>query len=88
NLIGMGVLPLQFKGGKNRKSLNLRGDERYDVHGIASGLKPGQDIKVTIHYADGSEQDVYVLCRIDTLDELEYYRNGGILHYVLRNIAA
>lgn len=88
NLIGMGVLPLQFQGTKNRKSLNLRGDERYDIKGIASGLKPQQDITMTITYADGSSQNVSLLCRIDTLDELEYYKNGGILHYVLRNIAA
>ena len=88
NLIGMGVLPLQFKGGNNRNSLNLRGDEQYSVTGISSGLKPQQDINMTIHYADGSEQEVTLLCRIDTLDELEYYKNGGILHYVLRQLAA
>lgn len=88
NLIGMGVLPLQFKGEVNRKSLNLNGTERFDIHGIAAGLKPKQDVKMTIHYADGSSQDVNLLCRIDTLDELEYFMNGGILHYVLRNIAA
>lgn len=88
NLIGMGILPLQFKGGKNRKSINLRGDERFDILGIEEGLKPQQDVTVTVHYADGSEQKVVMQCRIDTLDELEYYKNGGILHYVLRNIAA
>ncbi len=87
NLIGMGVLPLQFKGGKDRKALNLRGDERFDIIGISDGLSPAQDIKVNIHYDDGSEQSFNILCRIDTLDELEYYRNGGILHYVLRGLA-
>ena len=88
NLIGMGVLPLQFQGTKNRKALNLRGDETFDITGISEGLKPQQEIKMTVRYADGSEQDAMLLCRIDTLDELEYYRNGGILHYVLRSLAA
>ncbi len=88
NLIGMGVIPLQFKNDKTRKTLNLRGDETFDIVGIADGLKPQQDIDMTIHYADGSEQAVKLLCRIDTLDELEYYLNGGILHYVLRSLAA
>ena len=88
NLIGMGVLPLQFKGNKNRQTLNLRGDETFSISGISDDLKPQQDISMTINYADGSEQDVTLLCRIDTLDEMEYYRNGGILHYVLRSLAA
>ncbi len=87
NLVGMGILPLQFQGAKNRKTLNLRGDERFDIKGISEGLKPGQDVKVTVTYADGSSQEVVMLCRIDTLDELEYYKNGGILHYVLRNMS-
>ncbi len=88
NLIGMGVLPLQFTGSVNRKTLNLRGDERFTILGIAAGLKPKQEIKVTITYDDGSTQDFTVLCRIDTLDEMEYFKNGGILHYVLRSLAA
>ncbi len=88
NLIGMGVLPLQFTGKHNRKTLNLRGDERYTIKGIAEGLKPGQEVKVSIEYTDGSTQDIKALCRIDTLDEMEYYKNGGILHYVLRSLAA
>lgn len=88
NLIGMGVLPLQFKGSDNRQTLGLKGDETFDVEGIAQGLKPQQDIKMTIHYADGSAKDVTLLCRLDTLDEVEYYKNGGILHYVLRSLAA
>ena len=86
NLIGMGVLPLQFKGDVNRKKLNIRGDEKFTITGISDGLKPAQDIAMTITYADGSEQKATLLCRIDTLDELEYYRNGGILHYVLRGL--
>ncbi len=88
NLIGMGVIPLQFKAGATRKSLNLRGDEHFEIRGIAQGLAPKQEMIMKITYSDGSEQDVRLLCRIDTLDELEYYRNGGILHYVLRRIAA
>ena len=86
NLIGMGVLPLQFKD-ENRESLGLKGDETYDIKGIAGGLKPAQDVEMTVHYADGSTKDVTLLCRLDTLDEVEYYKNGGILHYVLRNMA-
>lgn len=88
NLIGMGVLPLQFKGEKNRKTLNLRGDERFDIVGISGDLKPQQDLKMTVHYADDSQQEVTLLCRIDTLDEMEYFRHGGILHFVLRTLAA
>ncbi|MEZ5815013.1 MAG: aconitate hydratase AcnA [Alphaproteobacteria bacterium] len=88
NLIGMGVLPLQFTGGDTRETLNLKGDETYDITGISGGLKPQQDVRMTVHYADGSSKDVKLLCRLDTLDEVDYYQNGGILHYVLRNMAA
>ena len=87
NLIGMGVLPLQFKDGDDRKSLNIKGDEKFDIKGIDGDIKAGQDIKMTIHYADGKSKEVTLLCRLDTADEVDYYRNGGILHYVLRNIA-
>ncbi len=87
NLVGMGVLPLQFKEGTSRESLNLKGDEKFDIKGLNDDLKPRQDITMTITRADGSSEDIALLCRIDTLDEVEYYRNGGILHYVLRNIA-
>ncbi|GHF21125.1 aconitate hydratase [Kordiimonas sediminis] len=88
NLVGMGVLPLQFKDGDSRESLGLTGTETFDVTGIAGTIKPRQDVNVTIHYADGSQKDITVLCRIDTADEVEYYRNGGILHYVLRRLAS
>ena len=87
NLVGMGVLPLQFKDGMTRQSLGLTGDETFDVAGIASGLKPRMDIVVTIHRANGKKEEIKCLCRIDTLDEIEYFKNGGILHYVLRSIA-
>ncbi|MBV6631720.1 MAG: aconitate hydratase AcnA [Alphaproteobacteria bacterium] len=87
NLVGMGVLPLQFKDGVTRETLKLDGSETFDVTGISDGLTPRGTVQMTIHGADGSSETVDLLCRIDTLDELEYYRNGGILHYVLRNIA-
>jgi len=88
NLVGMGVLPLEFKDGQNRKTLKLDGTETFDITGIADGITPRMDVKCTIHRADGSTEDVTLLCRIDTLDEVEYYRNGGILPYVLRNMIA
>ncbi|MCE9507100.1 MAG: aconitate hydratase AcnA [Alphaproteobacteria bacterium] len=87
NLVGMGVLPLQFKDGMTRATLNLTGDETFDVAGIKSGLKPRMDITVTIHRPGGKTEEISALCRIDTLDEIEYFKNGGILHYVLRSIA-
>ncbi|MCB1563433.1 MAG: aconitate hydratase AcnA [Alphaproteobacteria bacterium] len=88
NLIGMGVLPLQFKGSDTRETLGLNGTETFDIKGIEGGLKPGQDVTMTVHYPDGSSKEVVLLCRLDTLDEVEYYKNGGILHYVLRQLAA
>jgi aconitate hydratase len=86
NLVGMGVLPLQFKDGADRRSLNLDGTERYDVLGVEAGLKPRMDLTCRIHRANGTIDEIKLLCRIDTLDELEYYRHGGILQYVLRNM--
>ena len=87
NLVGMGVLPLIFKDGVTRKSLNLDGTETIDITGIAGGIKPGMDVKMTITRKDGSTDETTLKCRIDTLDEVEYFKNGGILHYVLRNLA-
>jgi aconitate hydratase len=86
NLVGMGVLPLQFKDGMTRQSLKLDGTERFDIGGIASGLKPRSDLVCKIHRADGKLEEISLLCRIDTLDELEYFRHGGILQYVLRSM--
>jgi len=86
NLIGMGVLPLQFTDGATRQSLGLDGSEMFDIKGVAEGLSPRSDLDCTIHRADGSSVDVKLLCRIDTLDELDYYKNGGILQYVIRNM--
>ena len=87
NLIGMGVLPLQFKDGDDRNSLKLDGTQTFDIVGIGGGLKPAQDVAMTIHYQDGSSKDITLLCRLDTMDEVDYYQSGGILHYVLRNMA-
>ncbi|MBS0519364.1 MAG: aconitate hydratase AcnA [Proteobacteria bacterium] len=87
NLVGMGVLPLQFKDGMTRKTLNLTGWESFDVGGIEGGLKPGMDVPLTIHRRDGTKETVMLTCRIDTAEEIEYFKNGGVLHYVLRNLA-
>lgn len=87
NLVGMGVLPLQFKDGDTRLTLGLTGDETFTVTGVAD-LKPRQDVVVTVGRADGSSFTFTALCRIDTANELEYFLNGGILHYVLRKLAA
>jgi aconitate hydratase len=88
NLIGMGVIPLVFKEGVTLESLNLEGTEKFDLIGLEAGLSPRQDIKMTIHRADDTHEDVKLMSRIDTLDELDYYKHGGILHYVLRDLAA
>ena len=88
NLIGMGVLPLQFKGDTTAASLNLTGDERFDFSGIDNDLKPQQDVTLTLTRADGSIQQVPLLLRIDTPIEVDYYRHGGILPYVLRELVA
>lgn len=87
NLVGMGVLPLQFKDGQNLETLGLDGDESFDLSGIEGDLQPRQDVTLKVTHKDGSTETVTLLCRIDTADEVDYYRNGGILHYVLRQIA-
>lgn len=86
NLVGMGVLPLQFKAGESAETLNLVGNETYSVVGVTNDLKAQQDLTLRIAYADGKSKDVPVLCRIDTPIEVEYYKHGGILPYVLREI--
>jgi aconitate hydratase len=88
NLVGMGVLPLTFKDGMTRKSLGLDGSEVIDLTGLEGGLKPRMDVQCTITRKDGAKEIVSLLCRLDTLDEVEYYRHGGILHYVLRMLLA
>jgi len=86
NLVGMGVLPLTFKGGTTRHTLNLTGEEVLDITGLEN-LAPRMDLTLTIHRPDGSVEEVSVMCRVDTLDEVSYYRHGGILQYVLRGMA-
>ncbi|MEO0412501.1 MAG: aconitate hydratase AcnA [Pseudomonadota bacterium] len=88
NLIGMGVLPLQFPAGVSRETLGLTGNETLDITGVSGGLEPRQNVQLTITREDGSKQTQDLLCRIDTADELDYFKNGGILHYVLRRLAA
>ena len=86
NLVGMGVLPLQFKDGLDRKQLGLDGTQLFDLSGIEDGITPQMDVACKITYTDGAVREIPLLCRIDTLDEVEYYRHGGILQYVLRNM--
>jgi aconitate hydratase len=86
NLIGMGVLPLQFKEGYDRKKLNITGTELITVIDIDKGVKPRDEISCEIKYKDGTSKTIKALCRIDTQNEVEYYKNGGILQYVLRNM--
>jgi aconitate hydratase len=88
NLIGMGVIPLVFEEGSSWQSLGLKGDEQVTIRGLQGELKPRLRMIVEVVAADGGLKRVPLLCRIDTLDELEYFRNGGILHYVLRQLAA
>jgi aconitate hydratase len=86
NLIGMGVLPVQFQQGENRESLGLTGLETYTVEGIASGIAPGGKLTVRARSEDGSEKPFEVIARVDTPEEATYFRHGGILHYVLRQL--
>jgi aconitate hydratase len=87
NLVGMGVLPLTFKDGMDRKTLNLIGDEIIDIAGLEN-LSPRMDVKLIIHRANGTTDEATLLCRVDTADEVNYYKHGGILQYVLRGMAA
>ena len=87
NLVGMGVLPLQFKDGASWTTLGLTGDEEISIEGLAD-ITPRCDVTVNVKSASGSDKSFEALCRIDTEDELDYYRNGGILHYVLRNLVS
>src|SRR5580704_9336876 len=88
NLVGMGVLPLVFEEGTSWQTLALKGDETVTIFGLGENLKPRQKLEAEIRRADDSVMLVPITCRIDTLDELEYFRNGGILAYVLRQLAA
>ncbi len=86
NLVGMGVLPLQFKEGTNAKTLKLDGTETYDITGLGEGLKPRQDVTLRITRANGEVTTIPVTCRIDTPVEIDYYQHGGILPFVLRQL--
>jgi aconitate hydratase len=88
NLVGMGVLPCQFKEGVNAQTLKLDGSETFDLTGLERDLKPRQDVTLVIHRADGTTEEVPVVLRIDTPIEIEYYQHGGILPYVLRQLVA
>jgi aconitate hydratase len=86
NLIGMGVLPLEFMNGMTRKTLQLEGSETINIVGVENGLKPGSTLKLHITRDNGQSENIDVHCRIDTQNELNYYLNGGILQYVLRGL--
>ncbi|SAK97211.1 aconitate hydratase AcnA [Caballeronia ptereochthonis] len=88
NLVGMGVLPLQFKGSDSVQSLNITGEETYDIEGLGDDFKPQQEVTLVIHRKDGKEDRVQVLLRIDTPIEVDYYKHGGILPFVLRSLLA
>ncbi|MFM7818694.1 MAG: aconitate hydratase, partial [Verrucomicrobiota bacterium] len=88
NLVGMGVLPLQFKDGASAQSLKLDGIETFDVLGLSPAVKPQQDLTLRITRKGGTVENVAVACRIDTPIEIEYYQHGGILPYVLRQLVA
>ncbi len=87
NLVGMGVIPFEFTGGDTRKSLGLTGQETVSISGLAGDLKPQAIVPCTITFADGTVKEIQLKCRIDTEVEIEYVENGGVLHYVLRNLA-
>ena len=86
NLVGMGVLPLEFRPGENRHTWRLDGTETYDIRALEGGLKPKAELRITVHRTHGESVDVPVICRIDTDRELEWYRNGGVLQHVFRTI--
>ncbi len=87
NLVGMGVIPFVFEEGTSWASLGLKGDETVTIDGLET-IRPRQKMTAKVTYGDGTVKDVPILCRIDTLDELDYFKNGGILQYVLRDLAA
>jgi aconitate hydratase len=86
NLVGMGVLPLEFAAGTTRADLQLSGQETFAITGFVGQIKPRMTVQLVISRADGSSQTVPLLCRIDTLSEVDYVLHGGVLHYVLRNL--
>ena len=87
NLVGMGVIPFVFEEGTSWESLDLKGDETVSIDGLAN-IQPGEKKVAKVTFADGTVKDVPLICRVDTLDELGYLKNGGILQTVLRDLAA
>lgn len=87
NLVGMGVIPLIFKPGMSRKDLNLKGNEKFDIIGLANITNDNKDASLIVHYDDGSNKEFPLICRIDTADEINYVMQGGILQFVLKNLA-
>ncbi len=87
NLVGMGVIPFEFTGGDTRKTLGFKGDETVSIGGLAGDLKPLSEVTATVTYGDGTTREIALKCRIDTAIEIEYVEHGGVLHYVLRNLA-
>ncbi len=88
NLVGMGVIPFEFTAGDTRKSLGLTGEETVSIHGLSEALRPRKMVPATIGYADGTSKTIELMCRIDTEIEIEYVEHGGVLHYVLRDLAS
>ena len=88
NLVGMGVLPCQFKGADSAESLGIKGEESIDVVGLEKGIRPQMDVTLVVHRKDGTRKEVPVLLRIDTPIEVDYYLHGGILPFVLRELVA
>jgi aconitate hydratase len=88
NLVGMGVLPCQFKEGGGAQSLHLDGTETFDLHGLEAGIRPRQELTLVIRRCSGETEQVPVTLRIDTPIEVDYYQHGGILPYVLRQLIA
>ena len=86
NLVGMGVIPFEFTGGDTRKSLGLTGSETVSIQGLDT-IRPLAEVPCTITFEDGTSKEIALKCRIDTAVEIEYIENGGVLHYVLRNLA-
>jgi aconitate hydratase len=86
NLVGMGVLPLQFKEGESAQTHGISGNEKFSIEGISNGLKPLSNLVVKIELEDGSSKEIEVICRLDSIVEIDYYYNGGILQTVLRQM--
>ena len=87
NLVGMGVIPFEFMPGETRKTLGLKGSETIDIEGLGNDIRPLSAVPCKITYADGTQRSILIKCRIDTEIEVDYVKHGGVLHYVLRDLA-